>query len=107
MLLPPHVASTDDRETVRQACEQRRPYGQDMDTSDGGSGHADKRELTSRSRRWFYSIAAIWLILAVLAVAQWLFADDSKGRWLAGIQCFIGLVLGIAYLVQAKRGRRW
>jgi hypothetical protein len=64
-------------------------------------------EPSSRSRRWFYAIAAIWLTLAALAVAQRLLADDSRGRWLAGVQCSIGLGLGIGYLVQPRGGRRW
>jgi hypothetical protein len=78
-----------------------------MGTPETGSRGPGRPELSRRSRRWFYAIAAVWLTLAALAVAEWLLAESSEGRWLAGVQCVIGLGLGIAYLVQASSGRRW
>ncbi len=77
-----------------------------MESQDGGP-RPDRHELSPKSRRWFYAIAGFWLLLAALATGQWLLADSSTGRWLAGVQVFIGVGLGVAYLVQAKRGRRW
>ena len=48
-------------------------------------------------------MAAFWLIFTGLALTQWIFADDSRGRWLAGVQCVLGVGLVIVYLVQARQ----
>jgi hypothetical protein len=47
--------------------------------------------------------AAIWLLYAGLAVAQWLSADDSGGRWRAAVQLFLGVVLVIGYAAMARK----
>ena len=72
-----------------------------MNASDGSAGRA-RRSPRSQSRGWSYALATLYLLLGALAVARWPLADDHTGRWLAGGQCFLGLGLGIAYLIQAK-----
>ena len=70
-------------------------------TTSGGS--ARKSWLRGPQRRRLYCfLAAGWLALAVLAIFQWLGADDSTGRWLAGVQVVLGLALAITYLVWAR-----
>jgi hypothetical protein len=50
-----------------------------------------------------YAVAAAWLMYTVLAVVQWLSAEDSGGRWRAGVMCLLGLVLAVSYAVLARR----
>ena len=48
-----------------------------------------------------------WLLLAALAGVQWLSADDSRGRWLAGVQFVLGIALAPGYAAQTSpRGDR-
>ena len=55
------------------------------------------------SRRWLIALGWLWLVFATLAAYQWLVADDSRGRWLAGVQCVLALGLGVGQLVQGRR----
>jgi hypothetical protein len=48
-----------------------------------------------------YALGALWLFLAALAVVQSVIADDSTGRWLAALQCVLGVGLGFAALASA------
>ncbi len=84
-------------------CPSSLAYGHTM--SAAGSGPHTPR-VTGRavsSRRWMYVVAAMWMSLAVLAVTQWLLADDSTGRWIAGVQRSLALALTIGYVAQARK----
>ena len=72
-----------------------------VSNSDQGPRHTKGSRFTSRG--WSYALAALWLVFTGNAVALWIGANDSRGRWLAGIQCFLGISLIIVYLVQAKQ----
>jgi hypothetical protein len=60
-----------------------------------------------RSRRTSHVLGTLWLFLAALAVVQFVIADDSTERWLAGVQFLLAVGLGIAAFASAKdRGDR-
>ena len=86
----------------------RRPYGRDVSTPDRGPRSPETSGPGLRSRRRLYLAGVLSLVLAVLAVTQWVLADDSRSRWLGGVQGFFAIGLAIGYLVQArgKDGRR-
>jgi hypothetical protein len=69
--------------------------------SDGGQSREKRSRFTSSG--WSYSLAALWLVFTGIAVSLWIDADDSRGRWLAGIQCVLGVSLVIISLVQARQ----
>lgn len=92
---------------VRNRLTSSLAYRHAMSASDTSSSPSDGRGGRVRSRRWMYVVGAGWLLLASLAGTQWLSADDSTGRWLAGVQFFLGVVLALGYAAQAsKRGGR-
>jgi hypothetical protein len=50
-----------------------------------------------------FALGAGWLLLAALGVIQFLVGDDATEWWLAGLEIFIAVGLGITFLVQARR----
>ncbi len=51
-----------------------------------------------------YALAAGWLLLAALGVIQFLIGDDATEWWLAELEVFIAIGLGITFLAQARKG---
>ncbi len=51
-----------------------------------------------------YAVTAGWLLLAALGVIQFLIGDDATEWWLAGLEIFIAIGLGITFLAQARKG---
>ncbi len=52
--------------------------------------------------RWRnYALAALWLFVTATAAVRWAVAEDSTGRWLAGLGCCLGLILVIGYIAAA------
>jgi hypothetical protein len=76
-------------------------YVPDVPTSGGRSWKS--WFVAPRRRRTCYAVGVGWLCLAGLAAAQWLSANASRGRWLAGMQCVPAIALAISYLAQARR----
>jgi membrane protein YdbS with pleckstrin-like domain len=71
-------------------------------TSDEGSRTPEGPGRGVRWRLWFYTAAALSLIVAALAVVQWFSANDSQDRWRAGVQGFLAVAVAIGFLVQAR-----
>ena len=75
-----------------------------MSISEPGSRHSDQGPSGWRRRPLIAGV--LWLAFAAFAVIQWLLADDGSGaRWLAGVQCVLGLALALAVFVEARRDR--
>jgi hypothetical protein len=74
-----------------------------MNDPGGGSQRSRLTRSSPRSRSLSYVLAAGWLILAVLAVVQFLVGDDATEWWLAGLEFLLLLGLGLTFLVQARR----
>lgn len=73
-----------------------------MSTADPGRRSPGGRVALVRSRRWLCLAGTAWSLLAALAVYQWVLADDSRGRWLAGVQFVLAIALAIGFFVQAR-----
>jgi len=58
-----------------------------------------------RRRRRQYIAGTLFLALAALAVAQWLLAEDSGARWLAGVQCVLAIALAVSTFAQARSSK--
>jgi hypothetical protein len=77
-----------------------------MSTADPSRTSSGGRVAFFRSQRWFYIAGIGWSVIAALAVYQWVLADDSRGRWLAGVQCVIAPGLAIGFFVQPRKKAR-
>jgi hypothetical protein len=73
-----------------------------MSASDPGRRSPGGRVAFFRSRRGLFIAGTVWSLLAALAIYQWVLADDSRGRWLAGVQCLLAIALAIGFFVQAR-----
>jgi hypothetical protein len=73
-----------------------------MSAAEPGGRSPGGRIAFFRSRRWLYIAGTGWSLLAALAIFQWVLADDSRGRWLAGIQFVLAIALAIGFFVQAR-----
>jgi hypothetical protein len=84
---------------------ERRPVRRVSVVSDSNGSPSRTKSSRFTSRGWSFALAALWLLFTGIAVSLWIGADDSRGRWLAGIQCFLGFSLVTVYLVQARQRR--
>jgi hypothetical protein len=73
-----------------------------MNTPAGGSKRSWRSRRRPRPRGLSYALAAGWLLLAALGVIQFLIGDDAAEWWLAGLEVFLAIGLGITFLVQAR-----
>jgi hypothetical protein len=73
-----------------------------MSASDPGRRSLGGRVAFFRSRRGLLIAGAVWSLLAALAIYQWVLADDSRGRWLAGVQCLLAIALATGFFVQTR-----
>jgi hypothetical protein len=74
-----------------------------MSTPGGGPKTSWWSRRRPRSRGLSFALGAGWLLLAALGVIQFLVGDDATEWWLAGLEIFIAVGLGITFLVQARR----
>jgi cadmium resistance protein CadD (predicted permease) len=73
-----------------------------MSTPGGGSKKYWWSRRRPRSRGLSIALGAGWLLLAALGLVQFLIGDDATEWWLAGLEIFIAVGLGITFLVQAR-----
>ena len=73
-----------------------------MSTPGGGSKTSWWSRRRPRSKGLSIALGAGWLLLAALGLVQFLIGDDATEWWLAGLEIFIAVGLGITFLVQAR-----
>jgi hypothetical protein len=78
-------------------------YGHAMSISGTGSHRPDRRSGGGRPRHWMRVQAATYLLLAAVAVFQWLSADDSGGRWRAAVLLFLAVGVALGYASMARK----